>query len=755
MFSQEAEAILLLAHDEAKERKHEFVLVEHILYSLIKNLKISNLLFELGVDVAELDVAISEELDDLEQIDPRTEDYPIEGVGTLRVIQSSLLQSQFSNNREVQPVDLLVALMRETESLAYYHLTQLGLTKIALLERIAHDDEFQDPSSDLDFEDEDSKPNKKDKESEKFLTNMTELAEKGEFDPLIGRNEELERIIQILSRRTKNNPLLVGDQGVGKTSIIEGLAQKIANKELPKKLGKLTLLSLDIGSLLAGTKYRGDFEHRLKSVIGELTKYDHPVLFIDEIHNIVGAGSTNGSTLDAANLLKPILSKNKIGCIGSTTFEEFKNHFSKDRALARRFQKIDILPPSKESTIKILKGLKSRFESHHEIKYTEDSIKKAVELSDRYITDRFLPDKAIDVIDEAGSKLSLKGGKTVTAKDIEEIVSKIARVPVNSVDLNESEKLKRLEGDLKSVVYGQEEAISQLVQAIKRSRAGLRPDHKTIGSFLFTGPTGVGKTEIAKQLAKSLNLELVRFDMSEYMEKHTVSRLIGAPPGYVGFDQGGLLTDAIIKQPYSVLLLDEIEKAHPDIFNILLQVMDNAQLTDTSGRKVDFRNIILIMTSNVGSEELSGKSIGFTSLSTTLGKIAQGIIDKTFKPEFRNRLDKIIKFNQLNNTLVEKIVDKMILELETLLVKKRVTLSISSEARRFLAEKGYNQQLGARPLTRAIQELVTDPLTEMILFGELNKGGNVEINFDTTEQKLVFNCSFRETRSQPQELVQH
>ncbi len=575
---------------------------------------------------------------------------------------------------------------------------------------------------------------------EKYTVDLTERARLGQLDPLIGRDKELGRTIEVLCRRNKNNPLYVGDQGVGKTALAEGLARRVVEGEIPERLAGLRIFALDMGSLLAGTRYRGDFEQRLKGVLKQLEGIPNAVLFIDEIHTIVGAGATSGGSMDAANLLKPILTTGKIRVIGSTTFEEHKSHFEKDRALARRFLKIEVKEPSQEETLQIIKGLISRFEEHHGVRYSSGAIRAAVTLSTKYIRDRFLPDKAIDVIDEAGALVSLRAAKAlpksertplVAVNHIEEIVSRIARVPAHTVGASEKEKLSTLDRALKEVVFGQNEAIDALVKSIRRARAGLSADHKPTGSFLFTGPTGVGKTEVAKQLATALGLELIRFDMSEYMEKHTVARLIGAPPGYVGFEQGGLLTDAVIKNPHAVLLLDEIEKAHPDIYNVLLQVMDDATLTDNTGRKADFRNVIVIMTSNVGSDSLFGKSLGFTNVTPTAD---QGAIDRHFRPEFRNRLDGIIKFQALPELVVEKVVDKFITQIDARLLEKKSTLTVTDRARRYLAKHGYNTQYGARSLGRLIDQKIKDPIAEELLFGKLQQGGTVTADVEIVSE---------------------
>ncbi|MCC6953771.1 MAG: AAA family ATPase, partial [Deltaproteobacteria bacterium] len=633
-----------------------------------------------------------------------------------------------------------------------FFLEEQGVTRVDILEYISHGSASDDEST-FDSEDEEGSGMGEPRQQktpeqllEEFTTDLNEKARRGEIDPLIGREKEIERMIQILARRNKNNPLLVGDQGVGKTALVEGLALKISNGEVPQKLQHLRVFSMEVGSLIAGTRYRGDFEKRLKSILKALLAIPGAVLFLDEIHTIVGAGSTTGSSLDVANILKPVLTGGKLRCIGSTTFEEAKSHFEKDRALARRFQRLDILEPSVPDTISILKGLISRFEEHHGVHYSPGAIKSAAELSAKYINERFLPDKAIDVIDEAGAIVSLEHAKSkassstgsaplVRVSHVEKVVSKIARVPTQSVSISDRDRLRGLEDDLRKVVFGQEDSIVALSRAIRRARAGLATETKPVGCFLFVGPTGVGKTELTKQLAKSLGLELLRFDMSEYAEKHTVARLIGAPPGYVGFEQGGLLTDAVIRHPHSVLLLDEIEKAHPDIYNVLLQVMDNASLTDTSGRKADFRSVIVIMTSNVGSDSLFGQPIGFSNATQEVGSQA---IDRTFRPEFRNRLDMIVRFRPLPDSVVEQIVQKFVDEMNLQISTKNVRVELSAEARTWLAKRGYTPQFGARSIGRLVQQKVKDPLADEILFGALAHGGTARVSISNDEVTVEF-----------------
>jgi ATP-dependent Clp protease ATP-binding subunit ClpA len=667
-------------------------------------------------------------------------------LGFQRVLQRAVFQVQSSGKKEVTGANVLVAIFSEQESQAVYFLNKQNVTRLDVVNYISHgiskihgDDEDQSVSSSQ--PDEESNPDNAQKSPlESYATNLNELAKKGEIDPLIGRKDEVERTVQVLCRRRKNNPLYVGDAGVGKTAIAEGLAKKIVDKEVPEVLLDSTVYSLDLGALLAGTKYRGDFEKRLKALLNQLKKEPGAVLFIDEIHTIIGAGSASGGVMDASNLIKPMLASGQLKCIGSTTYQEYRGIFEKDRALARRFQKIDVVEPTVDETVQILMGLKSRFEEHHNVRYTKQALQTAAELADRYITDRQLPDKAIDVIDEAGAIQRLmpvsKRKKTIGVGDIEHIISKIARIPPKSVSRSDTELLKNLERNLKMTVFGQDEAIEQLSTAIKLARSGLGSEQKPIGSFLFAGPTGVGKTEVTRQLAMALGIELIRFDMSEYMERHTVSRLIGAPPGYVGFDQGGLLTEAINQTPHAVLLLDEIEKAHPDVFNLLLQVMDHGTLTDTNGRKTDFRNVVIVMTSNVGAELISRSSIGFAEQdhSTDSGEV----LKRTFTPEFRNRLDGIINFAALTTETIAHVVGKLLVELEVQLESKNVTIEVDSEARTWLAENGYDKYMGARPMARLIKEKIKKPLANELLFGELENGGHVKVTAKDDELKMEF-----------------
>lgn len=748
MFDRDVQKTLLRAAQEAKDRGHEFICLEHLLFAVIQHEEGARIVRACGGNVEQL----RKRLEDFFAYKLEHLDLPanIEAHQTLafqRALQSAIIHTQHSSAERLTIGDLLAAIFSERDSHAVFFLHEQGVSRLSVLEVISHSEE-DEPIEIIDSEegefDEEPRRGREQDALTKYAVELNALAREGKIDPLIGRDKEIERAVQVLCRRTKNNPLFVGDQGVGKTAIVEGLALRIVDAAVPKKIRHLRIFAVDMGSLIAGTRYRGDFEQRLKGVIKGLEEIPGAVLFLDEIHTIVGAGATSGGTLDAANLLKPMLTGGKIRCIGSTTFEEYKSHFEKDRALARRFLKIEVLEPSVDETVKILEGLKSRFEDHHGVRYSSPSLRSAAELAAKHINERFLPDKAIDVIDEAGAATSLQKGEKsdkpplVQPALIEQIVAKIAKVPTKTVSTSDKDKLKELEVEVKKAVYGQEEAITALCRSIRRARAGLTQEAKPIGSFLFVGPTGVGKTEVAKQIAKVLGLELLRFDMSEYMEKHSVARLIGAPPGYVGYDQGGLLTDAIIRRPHSVLLLDEIEKAHPDLFNILLQVMDNAALTDTSGRKADFRNVILIMTSNVGSEGIHGQPIGFgnTTVST-----AQGAIEKTFRPEFRNRLDMVVKFNPLPPEIVERIVDKFIDEVQVQVREKNVLVVLTHEARRWFAEHGYNAQFGARAIHRLVQSELKDPLADAILFGPLDRGGTVTVAVQDDKISLSFDTA--------------
>jgi ATP-dependent Clp protease ATP-binding subunit ClpA len=762
MLGKDLQHALQNATNEAKSRQHEYVCVEHLLYALLHNENGAKVIRACSGSVTRIKQRLEKFFDEnLEAIEDLDSYEPQQTIAFQRVIHRSVLHAEFSSAKKITAGDLLAAILTETESHAAYFLALENISRLDVLENISHGSN-QDPFYEAEEEADDNEgyampPRQQSQKNvlAQYTTDLQERAESGLIDPLVGRDKEIERIVHILCRRNKNNPLLVGDQGVGKTAVIEGLAQRVYEGNVPNKLKNLRIFALDLGALLAGTKYRGDFEQRLKGVIKALEQIKDAVLFIDEIHTIIGAGATTGGTMDAANLLKPVLTKGRIRCVGSTTFEEYKNHFEKDRALARRFLKVDILEPSVEETVDILKGLKTHFENFHGVRYSASALKASAELAAKYVNERFLPDKAIDVIDEAGAVLSLALAEAeankgeikkkniakpiVRVTHVEKVVARMARIPPRTVSTSDRDKLRTMEEQLKQFVFGQDEAIQGLCRAIKRSRAGLCPDAKPVGSFLFTGPTGVGKTEVARQLAKTLGLELIRFDMSEYMEKHTVARLIGAPPGYVGFDQGGLLTDSIIKNPHAVLLLDEIEKAHPDLFNILLQVMDHATLTDNNGRKADFRSIIIIMTSNVGSENVYGQAIGFGNEAREVG---QGAIDKTFRPEFRNRLDLTVKFKSLPVEIVERIVDKFITEIDSQLMKSNASIVITSAARSWTAKTGYSALYGARSVHRLIQREINDKLADELLFGSMANGGTVTV--DVIDDKLDLRFAPRE-----------
>ncbi|MHA7878223.1 MAG: ATP-dependent Clp protease ATP-binding subunit ClpA [Saccharospirillum sp.] len=747
MLSKDLELTLNSAFKEARAKRHEFMTVEHLLLALLDNNAATEVLNACAADITQLRRDLTEFIDSTTPLIPKGDDdretQPT--LGFQRVLQRAVFHVQSSGKKEVTGANVLVAIFSEQESQAVFFLKQQSISRIDVVNFIAHgiskvQNESAQPNEDFNSEqhDEGAGEGASGSALESFAANLNELARKGRIDPLVGREFEVERVIQVLSRRRKNNPLLVGETGVGKTAIAEGLAKRIVDGDVPEIVSNAEVFSLDLGALLAGTKYRGDFEKRLKALLAELKKKQKAILFIDEIHTIIGAGAASGGVMDASNLLKPMLSSGELRCMGSTTFQEFRGIFEKDSALTRRFQKIDVNEPSVDETYRILKGLKSRFEEHHHLKYTDKALKAAAELSARYISDRHLPDKAIDVIDEAGAAQRLmpptKRKKTINVADVEKIVASIARIPEKSVSRNDKEVLGNLERNLKMTVFGQEQAIEQLSSAIKLARAGLKPIDKPIGSFLFAGPTGVGKTEVSKQLAESLGIPLLRFDMSEYMERHTASRLIGAPPGYVGFDQGGLLTDGITKHPHCVLLLDEIEKAHPDVFNLLLQVMDHGALTDNNGRKADFRNVIVIMTSNAGAQELNRRSVGF--MAQDHSPDGMEAIRKAFTPEFRNRLDAIVQFRALPMSVVANIVDKFLTELQAQLDDKRVMLEVDDEARLWLAEKGYDVNMGARPMNRLIQDKVKRPLADMILFGSLTKGGTVQLKLVDGELEL-------------------
>ena len=737
-FAPALETTLHNALTHASERRHEYATLEHLLLALIDDEHASKVMQACGVELGELGDAVTQYLDnELDSLKVEGSSDPSPTSGFQRVVQRAILHVQSSGKDEVTGANVLVALFSERESYAVYFLQQQDMSRLDAVSYISHGvgkgTTTPEPRETKGAQEEEKKAQdskgKKDSALEQFTVNLNEKAARGKVDPLIGRAAEVDRTIQILCRRSKNNPLYVGDPGVGKTAIAEGLARKIVEGEVPDVLKEAVIYSLDMGALLAGTRYRGDFEERLKAVVTELEKMPHAVLFIDEIHTVIGAGATSGGAMDASNLLKPALSGGTIRCIGSTTYKEFRNHFEKDRALLRRFQKIDVNEPTIEDTIKILAGLRSAFEEHHNVKYTPDAIKAAVELSARYINDRKLPDKAIDVIDEVGAMQMLvvpsKRKKTITPKEIEQVIATMARIPPKTVSADDKSVLETLDTDLKRVVFGQNRAIEVLSSATKLSRAGLRDPEKPIGSYLFSGPTGVGKTEVARQLANLLGIPLQRFDMSEYMERHSVSRLIGAPPGYVGYDQGGLLTDAVDQQPHSVLLLDEIEKAHPDLFNILLQVMDNGRLTDHHGKTVDFRNTILIMTTNAGASDMAKESIGFGEL--TREDVQEDAVKKLFTPEFRNRLDAVVPFGYLPPEIVARVIDKFVLQLELQLADRDVHITLDDEAKAWLTKRGYDKLYGARPMGRLMQEKIKQPLAEELLFGKLVHGGEVHV----------------------------
>ncbi|MBL1263140.1 ATP-dependent Clp protease ATP-binding subunit ClpA [Candidatus Methylomicrobium oryzae] len=740
MLSKELEVTLNNAFKNAHEKRHEFITVEHLLLALLDNPSAEAIMKACGCNMKLLRGQLTQFIDETISLIPQgvqRETQPT--LGFQRVLQRAVFHVQASDKKEVSGANLFVALFSEQDSHAVYLLNKQDISRLDVVNYLAHGISKIDQENQA-SEDRNSDTSNPDAEPsgsplDKYTTNLNEEARRGRIDPLIGREAEVERTIQILCRRRKNNPLLVGEAGVGKTAIAEGLAKRIVEENVPRVLKNSVIYALDLGALVAGTKYRGDFEKRLKALVNQLKREPDSILFIDEIHTIIGAGSASGGVMDASNLIKPLLASGQMRCIGSTTFQEYRGVFEKDHALARRFQKVDIMEPSVEDTVLILKGLKARFEEHHDVVYSTESLRLAAELSDRFINDRHLPDKAIDVIDEAGARQRMlpedERKQVIDAGEIEEIVSKIARVPAKTVSSNDVDKLANLEKNLKMLVFGQDEAIAALASAIKLSRAGLRETQKTIGSFLFAGPTGVGKTEVTRQLAKILGVELIRFDMSEYMERHTVSRLIGAPPGYVGFDQGGLLTEQVTKHPHAVLLLDELEKAHPDVFNLLLQVMDHGTLTDNNGRKADFRNIILVMTTNAGSEEGSRASIGFTQQDHAGDSLKA--IERGFSPEFRNRLDAIIQFKPLNISIVGHVVDKFIFELEALLADRHVTLTLDADARLWLAENGCDPKMGARPMARLIQEKIKKPLANDLLFGKLVQGGHVRIYVENND----------------------
>ncbi|MBP2699005.1 ATP-dependent Clp protease ATP-binding subunit ClpA [Photobacterium lucens] len=747
MLNKELEASLNGAFARAREKRHEFMTVEHLLLALLENVAAQEALLACRADLDQL----RRELDSfIEQTTPLipADDESRETQPTLsfqRVLQRAVFHVQSSGRSEVTGANVLVAIFSEQESHAAYLLKKSDISRLDVVNFISHgtvkDSDNDDVnSSDMgNGEDQRAEASSEDK-LENFATNLNQLAKSGGIDPLIGRDKELERTVQVLCRRRKNNPLLVGEAGVGKTAIAEGLAWRIVEGQVPDIIQDCVIYSLDIGSLLAGTKYRGDFEKRFKGILKQLEKEDHAVLFIDEIHTIIGAGAASGGQVDAANLIKPLLSSGKLRCMGSTTYQEYSNIFEKERALSRRFQKIDVIEPSLDDTTKILMGLKPKYEAHHEVRFTNKAIRAAVELSAKYINERHLPDKAIDVIDEAGARCRLapanRRKKTVNVSDIEAMIAKMARIPEKSISSSDRDVLQSLDDKLKMLVFGQNDAIDVLTETIKLSRAGLGAENKPVGSFLFAGPTGVGKTEVTVQLARTLGIELLRFDMSEYMERHTVSRLIGAPPGYVGYDQGGLLTDAVIKHPHSVVLLDEIEKAHPDVFNLLLQVMDNGTLTDNNGRKADFRNVIFVMTTNAGVTETVRKSIGLIQQDHSHDAMTE--IKRVFTPEFRNRLDNIIWFNHLEKDVIGQVVDKFIVELQAQLDARGVSMEVSDRARDWMADKGYDKSMGARPMARVIQDNLKKPLANELLFGCLVNGGSVRVDFVNGELDFQF-----------------
>ena len=732
MLSKDLEATLNEAFREAKRRRHEFMTVEHLLLSLLGNTVAVEVLRKVGCDLDKLRTDLVEYIDSTTPLIPagdKGRDTQTT-LGFQRVLQRAVFHGQSSGRKEVTGGNVLVAIFSEQESQSVYLLKQQNINRLDVVNYIAHGIAKvpgEEPATEGGGGGEAAAEGGKQSALESFATNLNEQAKAGRIDPLVGREDELERVVQVLCRRRKNNPLLVGESGVGKTAIAEGLAKRIVDRQVPEVVAESTIYTLDLGALLAGTKYRGDFEKRFKMVLAELKKQEGAILFIDEVHTIIGAGAASGGVMDASNLLKPLLTSGLIRCMGSTTYQEFRGIFDKDRALSRRFQKIDIVEPDIDDTYRILKGLKSRFEDHYQLRFTDKALRSASELAAKYITDRFMPDKAIDVIDEAGAAQQLlpasRRKKSIGAGDVERVIAKIARIPSNRVSSSDKEALKDLDGKLKLVVFGQDEAIDRLASSIKLSRAGLKAGEQPVGSFLFAGPTGVGKTEVCRQLALIMGVELLRYDMSEYMERHTVSRLIGAPPGYIGFDQGGLLTEAVTKHPHSVVLLDEIEKAHPEVFNLLLQVMDHGTLTDNNGRKADFRNVVLVMTTNAGAQDMARPSIGFSEQDHSSDGMEA--IRKMFAPEFRNRLDAIVQFNALPMDVVKSIVDKFLTELQAQLDNKRVTLEVDEEARDWLAREGFDDKMGARPMQRLIQEKIKRELAEEVLFGPLSKGGGV------------------------------
>jgi len=752
MLNKDLEISLNMAFRQAKESRHEFMTVEHLLLALLDNPSSIDALKACGAELKKLRKELLEFIGETTPVIPDGEDeretQPT--LGFQRVLQRAVFHVQSSGKSEVNGANVLVAIFSEQESQAAYFLKKSDISRLDIVNYISHGiAKIEQHSSSTNSEENVPQTEEEPRTIENFATNLNEEAKSGNIDPLIGRNNELERTLQVLGRRRKNNPLFVGEAGVGKTAIAEGLANLIISNDVPEFLSETVIYSLDMGALLAGTKYRGDFEKRFKALLKELEEEGNAILFIDEIHTIIGAGAASGGMMDASNLIKPLLSSGKLKCLGSTTYQEYQSIFEKDRALARRFQKIDIVEPSVDDTTKILLGLKDKYESHHGIRYTNKALKAAAKLSAKYINERFLPDKAIDVIDEAGAKQQLiaasKRKKVINDTDIESIVAKIARIPEKSVSSSEKDSLKTLDRNLKLVVFGQDHAIDELSSVIRLSRAGLGSEEKPIGSFLFAGPTGVGKTEVTQQLAKVLGVELLRYDMSEYMEKHAVSRLIGAPPGYVGYEQGGLLTDAVLKHPHAVVLLDEIEKAHQDVYNILLQVMDHGTLTDNNGRKADFRNITLVLTTNAGVQETTRQSIGFKQQDHSIDALDE--INKVFSPEFRNRLDNIVWFNHLSDDVIQQVVDKFIVELQVKLDEKGVSLELTKDAKKWMAEHGYDKAMGARPMARLIQEHLKKPLANELLFGGLTQGGVAKIS--VKKDKLVISYESKK------ELVEH
>ena len=750
MIAQELEVSLHMAFMDARQKRHELITVEHLLLAMLDNPSASEVLNSCG---ANLDKLREDVVGHIEEHTPKVggkDDVDTQPtLGFQRVIQRAMLHVQSSGKKEVTGANVLVAIFGEKDSHAVYFLHQQGIARLDVVNFIAHGIAKTTENNQKEQAQETTGTDTKtSKGLETYAVNLNKLVSEGKIDPLIGRETEVERVVQILCRRRKNNPLLVGEAGVGKTAIAEGLAKKIVDKNIPAVLENMTIYSLDLGALIAGTKYRGDFEQRLKTVIKQLGEQKNSILFIDEIHTIIGAGSASGGTLDASNILKPALARGNVKCIGATTYQEFRSVFEKDHALTRRFQKIDVEEPTVKNTIEILKGLKTHFESHHNVKFTNNALISAAELSAKFLNDRRLPDKAIDIIDEAGAAQRIlpksKQKKNIGSKEIEDVIAKIARIPAKNINKDDRSSLKNLERDLKAVIFGQDKAIETLSNAIKMSRSGIGPIDRPIGSFLFSGPTGVGKTEVARQLAYTLGIELIRIDMSEYMERHSVSKLIGAPPGYVGYDQGGILTEQINKNPYSVLLLDEIEKANPDIFNILLQVMDNGILTDSNGRKTDFRNVTVIMTTNAGAEALSKSNFGFTQTKESGDE--NGEIKKVFSPEFRNRLDATVSFSSLDNEIILKVVDKFLIQLETQLHDKKVDASFTKDLKNYLAKSGFDEQMGARPMARLIQDTIRKALADELLFGKLVNGGEVEIDIDAKEE-IVLNIKENEKAS--------